>query len=519
MLPDRRRRPVVPPSRRAAGSRCPQGVRRAVGDPGRQPDRPPLPVAALRHGDRVDLEPRAGRSARGGAGRRSTLEARPRGAGTDGLHRAHAPGRPHLRVLLRGPAPDGPPRRRLRAGGAGGRGRVLHQALRLQRPGARTDDHQRRGLRARSPGDPPRRLRSRRPGGRRLVRDDRLQQGQRDLLRRAARPDRADLAGRVGLRRRRHVGLVRHALDRAGGARRARSRDAGPARLVRPLPGRRRPRRDRRRVGGRRAGAPPAAPDGSGRPARRGERRGDRGAGGGRPRAPGARPRGGGRGDGPAGEQRPAPPVRRRDGLECRGHRTEREPAGGGRGQLGGDPAPAAQHGRRAGRAAVRHRRHLGGGLPYRARAAPDRHASRWGGVHGGVLRRRGSADNLVGARRGGVGARGPDHVDRSAATGPGGRRLRRAHPRQLQAGRARRVAARARERRALRTAPRRRRAHRQHRSFAWSRFLRRRERTGRSDRRPRCRPHLRARRRGLAPDDVLPHPRCADRRVAARHR
>ena len=36
--------------------------------------------------------------------------------------------------------------------------------------------------------DPPRRLRSRRPGGRRLVGDDRLQQGQRCVLRRAARP-------------------------------------------------------------------------------------------------------------------------------------------------------------------------------------------------------------------------------------------------------------------------------------------------------------------------------------------
>ncbi len=100
-------------------------------------------------------------------------------------------GRPHLRVLLGGPAPDRPHRRGLRAGRAAPRSGLLHQALRLQRPGARADDHQRRGGRARPSGDPPRRLRSRRTGGRRLVRDDRLQQGQRGLLLRAARPARS----------------------------------------------------------------------------------------------------------------------------------------------------------------------------------------------------------------------------------------------------------------------------------------------------------------------------------------
>ena len=47
-------------------------------------------------------------------------------------------------------------------GRAGRRGRLLHQALRLQRPGARADDHQRRGRRAHPAGDPPRRLRTRR---------------------------------------------------------------------------------------------------------------------------------------------------------------------------------------------------------------------------------------------------------------------------------------------------------------------------------------------------------------------
>ncbi len=65
--------------------------------------------------------------------------------------------------------------------------------------------------------DPPRRLRTRRTRGRRLVRHDRLQQGQRRLLRRAAGPDRRRAARRVGLRRAGHVRLVRDALHRAGG--------------------------------------------------------------------------------------------------------------------------------------------------------------------------------------------------------------------------------------------------------------------------------------------------------------
>ena len=241
VLPHRRRQPVVPPARRPAGPPGAQGLRRAVGRPGRQPHRSPLPVAALRHGDRVDLEPVAGGTPGRGPGRRGAVQGRPRAARADGLHRAHPPGRAHLRVLLRGPAADGPPRRRLRRGRAGGRCRVLHQALRLQRPGARADDDQRRGPRACPARDPPPRLRGSRAGGGRLVRDDGLQQGRRHLLRRAARPHRGDPPGRVGVRRRRHVGLVRHALDGAGGDRRPRPRDAGPARLARPVAGRRGP--------------------------------------------------------------------------------------------------------------------------------------------------------------------------------------------------------------------------------------------------------------------------------------
>ena len=57
-VPDRRRQHVVPAARRASGHPGAQGVRRPVGRPGRQPDRPALPVGPLRHRRRVDLEPR-----------------------------------------------------------------------------------------------------------------------------------------------------------------------------------------------------------------------------------------------------------------------------------------------------------------------------------------------------------------------------------------------------------------------------------------------------------------------------
>ena len=214
--------------------------------------------------DRVDLEPVAGGPPGRSPGRRGAVQGSPRAARTDGLHRAHSPGRARLRVVLRGPAADGSPRRRLRGGRAAGWCRVLHQALRLQRPGARADDDQRRGPRACPARDPPPGLRGGRAGGRRVVGHDGLQQGRRHLLRRAARPHRGDPAGRVGVRRRRHVGLVRHALDGAGGGRRPRPRDAGPAGLARPVSGGRGPRRDGRHDGGGPAGAPPPAPDGAG---------------------------------------------------------------------------------------------------------------------------------------------------------------------------------------------------------------------------------------------------------------
>ena len=87
----------------------PSGVR------GDSLDRPALAVAALRHGRRLDVEPRPRRQLGRRAGRRGPLQGRPRAARPDGLHRAHAAGRPHLRVLLRGPAAHGPPAGRLRA--------------------------------------------------------------------------------------------------------------------------------------------------------------------------------------------------------------------------------------------------------------------------------------------------------------------------------------------------------------------------------------------------------------------
>ena len=144
-VPHRRRQHVVPPGRRAARHPVAQGVRRTVGRPGRQPDRPALAVDPLRHVGGCDVEPRPraalGRRAGGGG----SIQERARAPRPDGVHRAHAARRTDVRVLLRGPPPHGPHRRRLRGGRAGRRGRLLHQALRLQRPGARADDDQRRG--------------------------------------------------------------------------------------------------------------------------------------------------------------------------------------------------------------------------------------------------------------------------------------------------------------------------------------------------------------------------------------
>ena len=120
-----------------------------------------------------------------GAGRRGAVQGRPRPARADHLDPPDPARRTHLRVLLRGPVAHGPPGRRLRARvqGAGVGCCIKHYACNDQ-------EHERMTISAevsdpRAPRDPPRRLRGRRARGRRLVGDDRLQQGQRDLLRRA----------------------------------------------------------------------------------------------------------------------------------------------------------------------------------------------------------------------------------------------------------------------------------------------------------------------------------------------
>ena len=89
----------------------------------------------------------------------------------------------------------------------------------------------RAGRRAGAQGALSRALRGNRARGRRVVGDGRLQRRQRashDRERAAARHP----PPRVGLRRGRHVGLVRHPHDGAVRQRRARSRDARPRRAV-----------------------------------------------------------------------------------------------------------------------------------------------------------------------------------------------------------------------------------------------------------------------------------------------
>ena len=115
--------------------------------------------------------------------------------------------------------------------------------------------------------------RRRRPA---VGRDGRLQRRQRPHHDRE--PDAARRAqGRVGLRRRRHVRLVRGPLDRGGRQRGARPRHAGPDRAVGRRAGAGRARRARERGGGRRQG--PAAADPRGARRRAGRRRAGHAAG------------------------------------------------------------------------------------------------------------------------------------------------------------------------------------------------------------------------------------------------
>ena len=139
-------------------------------------------------------------------------------------------GRAQLRVLLRGPGARRPDRRGVRARRAGRRGRRDGQALRRQRVRDRPLDRRRARRRAHAARAVPRPVRARLARGPAMGVHGRLQRGERhddDREPAARRPAR----GRVGLRRRRDVGLDRDALGRGGGP----GRD-GPRRC----PGRRR---------------------------------------------------------------------------------------------------------------------------------------------------------------------------------------------------------------------------------------------------------------------------------------
>ena len=206
-----------------------------------------LAVDPLRHGRRLDVEPRARASA--------SATCWPPRRRSKGVHVLLGPTVCIVRTPLAGRtfesfSEDPLLTARIAVayvrGRAGRRGRLLHQALRLQRPGARADDDQRRGGRARPPGDPPRRLRSRRTGGRRLVRDDRLQQGQRRSTA-ASSPTSStgscgDEWGFDGLVMSDWFGTHSTGAGRAG---RPRPRDAGAVGLARADAGRRGPRRAR----------------------------------------------------------------------------------------------------------------------------------------------------------------------------------------------------------------------------------------------------------------------------------
>ena len=349
---------------------------------------------------------------------------------------------------------------------------------------------------------------ARRTGGRRLVGDDRLQQGQRDLLRRAARPDRRDPP--------RASGASTGSSCRTGSARTRRRRPRWPASTSR-CPD--------RPPGSAPPWPPPSAtgsvdesvvdgqvrhvlrPDGPGRAPRR---RGDVGR-----RARGGRPRTAGRG------ARRWPPRGRCSSsttgcspstpTPCRASRSSDPNArqlamGGGSSEV--TPAPAAQRGRRAGRAAAR-----APSVTYEVGCRIDRGLPP---IDLRLARRRGGSsveyfDNPDHRRR--VRARRRRHW-RTRPASCGSARRGRASPSAPCSVRIRgtftpdvsgawRLGLESAGRSVLRLDGDVRR--RQHRSVAWYRVLRRRERAGRGHRRPRGRPHLRARRRRLAPVDLLP--------------
>ena len=180
-LPHRRRQHVVPPAGRAPGHPGAQGVRRPVGRAGRQPHRPALPVAPLRHGRRVDVEPRRSSASLG-----AVLAAEAR---SKGVHVLLGPTVCIVRTPLAGRTFESfseDPLLTARIAvvlcaracrGAGSACCIKHFACNDQ-------EHERMTISAEVDERALREIHlvafeARRTGGRRLVRDDRLQQGQR----------------------------------------------------------------------------------------------------------------------------------------------------------------------------------------------------------------------------------------------------------------------------------------------------------------------------------------------------
>jgi hypothetical protein len=290
---DARRRAARHPAARRDGR--PLGRARPLGArPGGAVDLLPVRLVARR-----DLRSRARAPRRRGHRRRGARQGCAGAARPDGEHPSLAARGPQLRVLLRGSTPLGATRGGIRRGRAGPRCRRVRQALRLQRLRVRAPHDQLRGGAACDARDLPAALRGGRRGIEGVVVHGRLQQAERHLRLRAPLAPRRPARRRVGLRRRRHLRLVRDADLRALGERRARSRDAGAA-----APLRRRPAEGG--AGGRGAGgaarrdghalAAPAGADG------RAERRAVAAALHRPARAPRARARGGDRLDG-AGQE------------------------------------------------------------------------------------------------------------------------------------------------------------------------------------------------------------------------
>ena len=194
----------------------------------------------------------------GRVGRLLGQEARAKGAGvllapTVNIHR-HPLGGRSFEAYSEDPVPHRRDRGGVHPGGPEpGRG-LLGQALRAERPGDRPHGDRRRGRRAHPARDLLPAVRGRRPPRRRVVGDGRVQPRRRPALQPEPCAAHRPAAGRVGVRRRRGVGLVRSPQRRCA-QRRARPRDAGPGPVPRLPPGR--GDRGRRRLATRPSPGPP----------------------------------------------------------------------------------------------------------------------------------------------------------------------------------------------------------------------------------------------------------------------